>query len=102
MLLIESDVFGKSFVQIACREIKIGQHAVAVGIIRKVEFCPPRNLFRFGSLALRQVQTGKSNPWLRTLLIDINRLLELLLRFWVLSAGLVISAQKDSALQCLG
>ena len=65
-------------------------------------FCATRNVFRFGSLAFRQEQTGKSNTRLRTLLINANRLLELLLRFRVFAAGLVIRAKKNSGLHCRG
>ena len=62
MIAVKRSVLGDRFVLIADGEIKISQHAISIGIVRKIVLGLLQEFFGLGTLTLRNVKLRQSGP----------------------------------------
>ena len=93
MLSNKGSVFGKSFVQVARREVEICQHAIADWVVGKIVLCLFCKVFRSVFLAFHQVQMHECRSWFRAAWSDFDRSFELLFGFAQAAARLIKTTQ---------
>ena len=95
MVVVKRTVLGNGVVEIAGREIKVAEHAVADWVIGKILFRLLQKCFRFRFLSLGQQKASHGGAGFRILGIDVHGVAKLLFRFRESAARLVIGAQSQ-------